>query len=132
METGESGINAGKFRGLLCVSPSMPHVPVQDKLCRPCAGMLQNAGQDLMKADSPLSTGQMMKSPTVSAYKCSFSAYRPAMQKRKRDKEHPDGANRKGTSPCAGNRGKSIEGRQLHPILLLWEPENCGTVYRAM
>ncbi len=117
MAAGEGGIDADKIRGLLCVSPSMPHVPVQDKLCRPCAGMLQNAGQDLMKADSPLSTGQMMKSPTVSAYKCSFSAYRPAMQKRKRDKEHPDVANRKGTSLCAGNRGKSIEGGHLYVTL---------------
>ena len=108
-------MNTDRIRGLLCVSPSMPYVPVQDKLCRPCAGMLQNAGSDLMKADSPLSTGQMMKSPTVSVCQCSFSAYRPAMQKRKRDKEHPGRPNRKGASLCDENRGNRIERRYLYP-----------------
>ncbi len=127
-------MNADKIRKVLSVSPSMPYVPVQDKLCRASAGMLQNAGQDLMKADGLLSTVQMMKSPAVSVYKCSFSActYRTAMRKKNRDREHYDATDQNASSPCVGNRGRSIEGRHLHSTLLLRKPENCGTVYRAV
>ncbi len=56
------------------------------------------------------STVQMMKSPTVSACQCSFSDYHPAMQKRKRDREHLDRANRKGASLCAGRFGNESTG----------------------
>ncbi len=114
-------MNTDRIRGLLCVSPSMPHVPVQDKLRRACAGMLQNAGQDLMKADGLLSTVQMMKSPAVSVYKCSFSActYRTAMQKKNRDRKPYDATDQNAFSLCSGNCGDRIERRYLYLMLLL-------------
>ena len=99
-------MDADKFREVLSVYSSMPHVPVPDKTCRAYAGMLQNAAQDLIKAASLLL----------------------AMQKKNRDRKPCDATDQDASSPCAGNRGKSIEGRQLHPTLLLREPENRGTV----
>ena len=110
MAAGEGGIDADKSREVLSVYSSMPHVPVPDKMCRAYAGMLQNAGSDVMKAASLLL----------------------AMQKKNRDRKPCDATDQNASSPCTGNRGKSIEGRQLHATLLLWEPENCGTVYRDM
>ncbi len=81
-----------------------------------------SAGQDLMKADSPLSTGQMMKSPTVSAYKCSFSAYRPAMQKRKRDKEQI------GKEPACVPEDSETRAQETAACYAVPELKNVGTV----